>query len=243
MKTVIVTGCSGQLGKEICTQLTNLSLSVVGVDINDDILSLKLNNFTFTKLDITSENEVFSFYNNIISNFENIYGLINNAGVAVFSPFEERNYDELLYVTKVNSFAPIFMTQGFIKVAKKDLNPSIINIASIYGIKAPDQSLYIDTPRNSSEIYGMSKAGIINLTKYLSVYLSKYNIRCNCISPGGVLFKQGPEFIKNYSEKVPLNRMAQVNEIVGSIKFLLDSNSSSYVNGANISIDGGFTSW
>ena len=67
MKTVIVTGCSGQLGKEICTQLTNLSLSVVGVDINDDILSLKLNNFTFTKLDITSENEVLSFYNNFIS--------------------------------------------------------------------------------------------------------------------------------------------------------------------------------
>ena len=179
----------------------------------------------------------------IKKNFNQIYGLINNAGVAVFSPLEERTFDELLYVTKVNSFAPIFLVQGFINVINKELSPSIINLGSIYGINAPDQRLYTDTPRNSSEIYGMSKAAIINLTKYLAVYLSKYNIRCNCISPGGIYFKQGNGFIENYSKKVPMGRMCNVNEIVGSVKFLLDSKSSSYVNGANINVDGGFTSW
>ena len=107
----------------------------------------------------------------IKKNFNQIYGLINNAGVAVFSPLEERTFDELLYVTKVNSFAPIFLVQGFINVINKELSPSIINLGSIYGINAPDQRLYSDTPRNSSEIYGMTKA-IINLTKYLAVYLS-----------------------------------------------------------------------
>ena len=84
---------------------------------------------------------------------------------------------------------------------------------------------------------------MINLTKYLSVYLADYGIRCNCISPGGILFEQGPKFVENYSKKVPLNRMAKVNEITGAVKFLLDSESSSYINGENISVDGGFTSW
>ena len=89
----------------------------------------------------------------------------------------------------------------------------------------------------------MTKAAVINLTKYLAVYLSKYGIRCNCISPGGVLFKQGPKFIKNYSKKVPMNRMANAEEIVKSVSFLLDDKSSSYINGSNITVDGGFTAW
>ncbi len=168
---------------------------------------------------------------------------MNNAGVAVFTPFEERTEKELSFVSNVNSFAPIFMVQGFIKIKNDNLSPSIVNIASIYGINAPDQKLYTDTPRNSSEIYGMTKAGIINLTKYLSVYLAKYKIRCNCISPGGILFKQGPNFIENYSRKVPMNRMAKVDEVVASVRFLLEDKSSSYINGVNIPVDGGFTSW
>ena len=243
MKTVIVTGSSGQLGQAICHKLMRKNNYVVGVDIENNKSTDKMKNFTFKKIDITNKNEVDKLFTEIKNEFKEVYGLINNAGAAVFTPFEDRTLDELLFVSKLNIFAPILMVQGFIKVANKKLYPSIINIASIYGINAPDQSLYTDTPRNSSEIYGMSKAAIINFTKYLSVYLSKYNIRCNCISPGGILFKQGPSFIKNYSKKVPMGRMANVEEILGSINFLLENDNSSYVNGANISVDGGFTSW
>ena len=140
-------------------------------------------------------------------------------------------------------FGTIFMSQNFSIVVSKSINASIVNISSIYGLVAPDQELYIDTPRNSSEIYGMTKAAILNFTKYLSVYLAKKNIRSNSISPGGILFKQGPKFIEKYSKKVPLNRMAKADEMLGAILFLLDDSKSSYINGANIQIDGGFTSW
>ena len=124
-----------------------------------------------------------------------------------------------------------------------DFKSSIVNIASIYGLVAPDQSLYSDTPRNSSEIYGMTKAATISFTQYLSVYLKEKKIRCNSISPGGIYFKQGPEFIEKYSNKVPMNRMASEEEIASGIMFLLDADQASYVNGTNLVIDGGFTAW
>jgi NAD(P)-dependent dehydrogenase (short-subunit alcohol dehydrogenase family) len=89
----------------------------------------------------------------------------------------------------------------------------------------------------------MSKAAIENLTKYLAVYLAKREIRSNCVSPGGIEFKQGPKFKEAYTTKVPMGRMAQVNEISSTICFLLDEKRASYINGANIVVDGGFTSW
>jgi NAD(P)-dependent dehydrogenase (short-subunit alcohol dehydrogenase family) len=94
----------------------------------------------------------------------------------------------------------------------------------------------------SSEIYGMTKAAIINFTKYLASFYKDSNARFNCVSPGGIEFNQGPEFKKKYSAKVPLGRMADVKEISEVICFLL-SKKSSYINGENISIDGGFTKW
>jgi len=240
---VIVTGVNGQIGSKIAKTMLNEGYYIIGVDYKDSLTPINNPNFDFYNIDITSEIEINKFYQLIKNKHKIINGLINNAGSAVFSKFEDRTADELLTVTKTNMFAPILMTQGFIKLAPKDYSASIVNLGSIYGVVAPDQSLYEDTPRNSSEIYGMTKAATINLTKYLSVYLSNYKIRCNCVSPGGVLFKQGPKFIKSYSNKVPLNRMANVNEIVSAIIFLIDNSKSSYINGLNMLVDGGFTSW
>jgi NAD(P)-dependent dehydrogenase (short-subunit alcohol dehydrogenase family) len=243
MDKVIITGVNGQIGSELALKMLSEGYHVIGLDIKDTSSKINDSNYDYYNLDITSQKNVVNFFLTLKQKYKNINRLINNAGSAVFSKFEDRKDEELMSVTKTNMFAPIYMIQEFIKLAPQDYSASIVNIGSIYGIVAPDQSLYEDTPRNSSDIYGMTKAATINLTKYLAVYLKEYKIRCNCVSPGGVLFKQGPKFIKSSSSKVPLNRMADVGEIVEAVSFLLDNSKSSYINGLNMVVDGGFTSW
>ena len=122
---------------------------------------------------------------------------------------------------------------------------SIINIGSIFGVVSPDFRNYTDLPRKSPEIYGASKAGVIQMTKYFSVNLAERNIRVNCVSPGGIFNPknpQGKDFIDNYSFRVPMKRMAEEKEIVGAILYLASS-AASYTTGQNILIDGGLTSW
>jgi NAD(P)-dependent dehydrogenase (short-subunit alcohol dehydrogenase family) len=143
----------------------------------------------------------------------------------------------------VNIAGTILMTKNFMKINKHSQIPlRVVNLGSIYGEVAPDLSIYGDTPRMSSEVYGMTKAAVINFTKYLASFYKGTNARFNCVSPGGIEFNQGPEFKKKYSAKVPLKRMAKPDEISEVICFLL-SEKSSYINGENILTDGGFTKW
>ena len=117
----------------------------------------------------------------------------------------------------------------------------------IYGVYAADQRIYdgvknIYSPEkefSSPVSYAISKAGLIHLTKYLSSYYREKNIRINCLTPGGVLDNQDNDFVKRYSYKTTLGRMADQNEYNGAILFLC-SDASSYMNGANLIIDGGF---
>ena len=127
---------------------------------------------------------------------------------------------------------------------KFSYNSQIINIASIYGIIAPNKEIYTDTKRSNSEIYGATKAGLIQMTKYFAARYSSSNIRVNCIAPGGILNTnlQGPEFIKNYSNLVPMKRLCNDLEVAELILSLVNGNFS-YVTGQTISIDGGRSSW
>ena len=96
------------------------------------------------------------------------------------------------------------------------------------------------TKKVTSDAYAASKAAIIQLTKYYAVHLSKYKIRVNCISPGGIFNNQNKKFIKNYIKKVPLKRIADLYEVVNGVKILI-KNESKYINGHNLIIDGGYT--
>jgi NAD(P)-dependent dehydrogenase (short-subunit alcohol dehydrogenase family) len=117
---------------------------------------------------------------------------------------------------------------------------SIINIASIYGVVAPDFSLYEETSMTMPAAYASIKAGIIAMTRYLASYYGPYNVRANCISPGGVLDKQAPAFVEKYCGKTFLGRMARPEDIVGAAIFLA-SDAASYVTGQNLIVDGGWT--
>ncbi|MDO8686573.1 MAG: SDR family oxidoreductase [Clostridiales bacterium] len=90
--------------------------------------------------------------------------------------------------------------------------------------------------------YTYDKWGLVGLTKYIANYYGKYNIRCNCISPGGFLESQPQEFIDNYNRMTPLGRMACGDDIKGAIAFLA-SEAPNYITGHNLAVDGGWTSW
>jgi NAD(P)-dependent dehydrogenase (short-subunit alcohol dehydrogenase family) len=136
------------------------------------------------------------------------------------------------------------MCQEVGKVFLKQKKGVIINIASTYGVIAADQRIYGKSGQNSTAYYAATKSAILNLTRYLASYWNRTGIRVNSFSPGGVenVNAQGKQFIKNYSEKTMLGRMAKKDEYIGAILFLA-SDMSSYMTGSNLIVDGGWTAW
>ena len=124
----------------------------------------------------------------------------------------------------------------------------IINIASDLALISPDQRLYCKqgVPDYLQPVkpvtYSVIKSGLIGLTRYLATYWVDYGVRCNAISPGGVYTSQPDEFVHRLSNLIPMGRMARIDEYQGAILFLC-SDASSYMNGANLVIDGGRTTW
>lgn len=117
---------------------------------------------------------------------------------------------------------------------------SIVNIASIYGMRAPRFEIYDKTNLGMPPAYSAIKAGIINYSRQLATFYAKNGVRVNCVSPGGVLNKQDQKFLKNYSDVVPMGRLARPDEIADAVFFLCSDNAS-YITGVNLPVDGGWT--
>ena len=251
-KVALVTGATGQLGRVFSRGLANNGATVWVSDINlekcKEIVD-QLEEETGRKhysscMDVTSEESVVKTMGEIQNNSGQLDILINNAGTAVFSDYLSRSKEEFMSVVEVNLYGSFLCIQKASVLMEKENNSgSIINIGSIYGMVSGDPGIYTDCNRNTSEVYAATKAGVIQMTKYFAIHLASKNIRVNCISPGGVFNEQGEGFVNNYSNKVPLKRMANKGEIVGGVMFLADCELSSYVNGQNIAVDGGWVAW
>lgn len=232
LKTALITGSEGQLGRQFVAGLNSLNYKVIAFDIINEPINQDVDYF---KVDIRDPDQI----KNAIENIDNLDILINNAGVSCFSPFESRTIDELNNVIDVNLKGTIFMTQAiFKKYFKKQKYGCIVNIGSVYGKVSGDMRIYKEEDRRTPEIYGATKAAVINLTKYFAAYMAPYNVRVNSISPGGVYNNQSEDFVRKYSNKVPLGRMANENEFQTALEFLI-SHRSSYVTGQDIVVDGG----
>jgi gluconate 5-dehydrogenase len=129
---------------------------------------------------------------------------------------------------------------------KENKKGSIVNIASMYGIVSPDFRAYEnDADLLNPPNYGAAKAGIIQLTRYYAVYFAKDDIRVNCVSPGAFPsydIKKRQNFIKKLSDRIPIGRIGNPEELGGAVVFL-SSEASSYITGQNLVVDGGWTAW
>ena len=159
--------------------------------------------------------------------------------------YEEQLYlsNTIDFVLDVNVKSNIIITKMvFNRFFKPQKKGCIVNTGSIYGVVAGDMKIYDEGDRRTPEVYGASKAAVINLTKYFAAYMADYNVRVNCISPGGIFNNHNEAFNEKYSMKVPLKRMAKCHEMIPALDYLI-SDEASYTTGQNIIVDGGLTSW
>ena len=193
------------------------------------------------------QKEIASCFENIFKKYGKIDILINNAGVSVFELFEKRKEKSLDFVMDVNLKGTFFCIQAYVNLFDKykSKKGSIINVASFYGVISPDFRIYTDCSRKNSEIYGATKAGVIQMAKYFAVHLAGRNIRVNAVSPGGIYNPakpQGKDFIKNFAFRCPDKRMGNDSELIGALVYF-SGDSASYTTGQNLLIDGGMSCW
>lgn len=259
-KVIILTGSAGRLGANYAHALSEAGSDVILVDIDNE-KNLKLGKEISKKyktnplvcdVDITKKSELAKISKQILKKYGKIDGLVNNAfysprtnvekSAAKFENFELELWND---VVTVNLTAVFLCCQEFGKVmTKQKSGGSIVNISSIYGINGADQRIYGKSRLNSPPSYASTKGAVINFTRYLAAYWNRKNIRVNTMTLGGVLDKSymDKKFIENYSYKTMLGRMANNDEYNGALVFLL-SDASSYMTGANLVLDGGWSAW
>ncbi len=179
--------------------------------------------------------------------------LVNNAGIdQPPNPgnkrwrLEEIPIEANRLILDVNVLGVFLTTQVFSRPMARARRGSIVNIGSLYASVSPDARCYDHLPGEppflKPPLYGVSKAGVVNLSRYLATHLAGYGIRVNTLSPGGVRGGQDDEFTKKFCSRVPLGRMAEPADLKGPLLFLA-SDASSYVTGTELLVDGGYTAW
>ena len=239
-KTVLITGSSSGIGKEIARVLAK-DYDVI-LHYNNGYESAKLlkeeldkkynRDYLMVKCDLSKEEEIDNMLNTIYERYNSIDILINNAGIAIDTLFEDKTKDNFMKTLDINLIAPFLLCKKIGPKMKENKYGVIINMSSTNGI---------DTSYIESLDYDASKAGLISLSKNLANYFAPY-VRVNTICPGWVNTEMNKEldndFIKNEEDKILLGRFANPEEIANLVEFLI-SDKASYINNSIIRIDGG----
>lgn len=248
-KTILIVGAGGLLGSQLVASTLEQGANVIATDINIEKLKALLtdlkiditqSSLKIMHLDITKEESI----KNISSENCNIDGAVN-------ATYPRNNtYGEHFFDVTIDSFnenislhlgSSFLFTQQCAAYFKKYGNPfSLVNISSIYGVVAPDFSIYENTPMTMPVEYAAIKSGLLHLNKYVVNYINNSDFRINSVSPGGIFDNQPKDFLEAYKEKTHGTGMLYPKDMLGSILFLL-SDQSRYVTGQNIIVDDGFT--
>ncbi len=258
-KVAIVTGACGLLGGQHCEALASAGASVVAADLDEaaaEAVASRLDGGRHlgVGLDVTSVSSLESARRRILEAFGRIDVLVNNAAINDMfenpllagrqSMFEHYPLEMWDRSWKVNVSGVFLCSQVLGGVMAERGAGSIINIASTYGIVAPDQRIYKNEAGEQtffkSPAYPVTKSAVIGFTKFLAAYWGNKGVRVNALSPGGVENQQEAFFKENYSKKTLLGRMAAPSDYKGAIVFLA-SEASAYMTGANLVVDGGWT--
>lgn len=260
-KVIIVTGGAGLLGTEYCRAIAEAGGTPIIADIDfagaKKVAKSVGGKVLAVEVDVRKKVSVDAMVQTVFKKFGRIDGLVNNAGqnpkfdhshatehTNSFEDFSLDLWNKSLAVDLTGTFlcsqavAPAMLAQG---------KGSIVNISSIYGMVGPDQKLYEEEDSKSVKkykpvTYSVTKSAVLGLTRYLATYWAGQGIRVNSLTPGGVFDGHDEEFVKRYSVRTPLGRMAEKHEYNGGLVFLL-SDASSYMTGSNLMIDGGWTAW
>jgi NAD(P)-dependent dehydrogenase (short-subunit alcohol dehydrogenase family) len=239
-KIIVVTGGNGLLGSHFVKACRDAGAVCINADIScsNNIENHQLN------IDITNESSISFVIETVYQRFGRIDGWVNNAYPRT-SDWSARPEDIQTESWRKN--IDMHMT-GYYLCCKHAINTmnrqenggAIVNIASIYGIVAPDFMVYSGTSITSPIAYAAIKGGIIQLSRFLASYYGHQGIRVNCLSPGGIFDNQDRIFVDNYTRKVPARRMGSPNDLTGGLVYLL-SDFAKYLTGHNLVIDGGWT--
>ena len=264
-QVAVVTGGAGLLGVEFCRALAEAGAAVIVADLNGDAAETVAKGLTDSGyaaagfgLDVTRIASARELASVTVSQFGRLDILVNSAALdPKFDPdaaskgiapgaFEDYPLEQWNAALNVNLTGIFLVTQACVRpMLEQGKKGSIINICSTYGLNGPDQRIYIKDGKRVAYkpvYYTTTKAGVMGFTKYLAAYYAGTKIRVNALTPGGVFNDHEEYFVKNYSAKTIMGRMADKDEMNGALLFLA-SDASSYMTGNNVIVDGGWTAW
>ena len=262
-RTALVTGGAGLLGRQFTLALGQAGADVVVADLDAGAaqshakaLSAKGISAVSVRVDVTDPESVAAMVGKAVSDFGRLDVLVNSAALdPKFDPEHQGTQSANAFETyplgawkdaiDVNLTGMFLACQAAARQMLKQAYGVMINICSTYGLVGPDQRLYErpEGPRQYKPVYyTVSKAGVLGLTRYLATYYAGKPIRVNALTPGGVFNAHDETFLKAYSARTVMGRMANQDEMSGAIVFLA-SEASSYMTGSNLVVDGGWTAW
>lgn len=258
-RTILLTGATGHLGFSMARAIVDAGATLIVSGRNAETLQSLLNQLPtdvsnrchLAASDLSTHQGVIDLCADLSRRFEAIHGIVNNAYFGRVGAIESIKADDFFLACQFNMVAPFLLVRGLLPSLERGAaevpgGASVVNISSMYGTVSPDPALYGDTGANNPAHYGASKAGLTQLTRYLACHLGRRGIRVNSISPGPFPRVAGDatsaQFIKGLESKVPMGRIGRPEEVAGPVVFLL-SGAASYINGANIPVDGGWTAW
>ena len=265
-KVSVITGGAGLLGQQFADALCEFGGTCVLFDIIDGALAKAKDDLenrypgrieTYI-VDVSDKASIDAAVAGVIEAYGRIDALINAAGLTkagmegraenLFAPFEDYDTELWKIGLDINLTGTMLVCQAVGKHIIARGNGSIVNIASDLAVIGPDQRIYEpngDYPGvdfNSPAWYGVSKAGVVQLTRHLAALWGQHNVRVNAVSPAGVFRGHDAGFVEQLASRIMLGRMAANNEFKGAIAFLA-SDASTFVTGTNMMIDGGRSAW
>jgi NAD(P)-dependent dehydrogenase (short-subunit alcohol dehydrogenase family) len=263
-KIALITGAGGLLGPKHAEALLEYGAKVILTDVDMDNLKNKYQylsekygegNISIEYMDVTKKDTI----QTVSDKYDRIDILINNAAK---DPKVTKDDSSLTPETRFEVMSESYFKEGIDAIINGTFMTSqvicnkmlktgggvVLNISSDLGVIAPDQRIYRDESKKEEEqnvkpiTYSAAKWAVVGMTKYLSTYFAKNNIRVNCLSPTGVYNDHPIDFVNKLSNIIPMGRMAHIDEYKGAIVFMC-SEASSYMTGTNLIIDGGKTVW